>query len=259
MAHPDTTQMDALWHFRYRHRRRSHGLRRLVVDPVDAILSVDAGDGIAETVHAEARWRDPAAHGVNAVGHVDLAERGGSEGLVEWGVELGVAPAGTRLVAVLAGFELDLGNRPCDSLSELSVYAGLPGGDGHLTAGVSISAKRASPEVRASMSLLALAVPAGRLEVHTPSSSGVRQGGFEPRQRPLAATIGSQRLRPLGLAAFGFHLTAGHPEHPTGRRLRELGVSLNGLVMRWHLSTASALTAASTARVTATVPCVRLE
>ncbi|MFN8103466.1 MAG: hypothetical protein U0U69_03270 [Acidimicrobiia bacterium] len=259
MAPLDAARVDALWQFRYRHRRRPHGLRRLVVDPLDAILSVDAGDGIAETVHAEARWRDPVAYGVTASGQVDLDKRSGSEGLVEWPVDLGAAPVGARLVAVLAGFEIDLGATPCDSIAELSVFVGLPSGDGHATAGVSISSRRGDPEVSASMSLLVLAVPADRLEVHTPSSSSVRRGGFESHQRPLAATIGSQRLRPLGIAAFGIHLTAGRPEHASARRLRELGVSVNGLVMRWQVSTAATFARAATARATATVPCVRLD
>ena len=107
-------------------------------------------------------------------------------------------------------------------------------------------------------SVLVLAVPADRLEIRTPSCDGVRSSGFEPDQMPLAATIGPQTLRPLGVAAFGLHLTAGRPAHPAPRRLREFGLSVNGLVLRWHCSTASALTRATKVRATATVPCVAL-
>lgn len=250
-------RVDALWQFRYRCRRRPHGLRRLAVDPDSATLGVEAGDGVPDTVFAEARWRNPAAHGVRSVGEVELKTRSGG-GLVEWPLDLGAAPADERLVAVLSGFEIGLGDHPVAGVSELSVFTTIPGAEGRATAGVALSARRREPELEASLRLLVLSVPADRLEIHTPSISGVRQGGFEPGHPPLAATLGHQSLRPLGVAAFGIYLTAGHPERAARRRIRELGVSLNGLVLRWHCSTAATWTRSANVRATATVPCVAL-
>lgn len=257
MAPPEPPRVDALWQFRYRCRRRPHGLRRLTLDPYADTLGVDAGDGVTDTVFAEARWRDPAAYGVRAVDEVRLDTRSG-QGLVEWAVDVGPPPAGTRLVAVLAGYEIDLDDRPTPGVSELSVHIGVPGSEGRSTAGVSLSGRRREPELEASLTLLVLEVPADRLEVHTPTCSGVRKGGFEPYQPPLAATIGPQSLRPLGIAAFGLYFTAGRPERTATRRLRELGVSIDGLVLRWHCSTASTFAWPTRVRATATVPCVAL-
>lgn len=257
MSRMEAPLVDALWHFRYRCRKRPHGLQRLALDPDSATLGVDLGDGVAETVFAEARWHDPVAYGVHTVGEVRLSRRRGS-GLVEWPVDLGSEPEGTRLVAVLAGFEIDLGDRPIAGVSELSAFVGVPGAEGRTNAGVSVGSRR-DPELEASMTLLVLAVPADRLEVHTPKSEGLRRGGFEPHQQPLASTIGPQTLRPLGVAGFSFHLSARRPDHPTPRRLRELGISVNGLVMRWHCSTANTLTRTTRVRATATVPCVVMQ
>lgn len=258
--------MDALWHFRCRWQRRPHSLRALSLDPEAGRLDVVAGvsRGRDDTLHAEARWRDPAIHGAHAVRILALGRVTASDGLAEWRVDHGKPPRGTRLVPVVAGFDLTFdGDGDGDGgrrLAEISVYAGIPGPDGHATAGVSVTTgRREDPSMQAALTLLVLAVPQDRLEVHTPSCTASRRGGIEASHPPLAATIASQRLRPLGLTAFSVALTAGHPERSAPRLLRELGVSINGLVLRWHVSTAGAVTRAATACATATVPCVRLD
>lgn len=254
--------MDALWHFRCRWQRRPHRLRALSLSPATATMEVLAGDdrGVDDTVHTEARWADPAVHGAHGVGAVDLERVGAANGLAEWHLDLGSPPRGARLVPLLAGFDLAFDGQRGRLLSEVSVFVAMPGGDGRATAGVSVSTgRREPPSMIAALKLVVLAVPQDRLEVHTPSCTASRRAGLEPAHPPLAATIGSQRLRPLGLAAFALDLTAGHPERTAPRRLRELGVSINGLVLRWHIPTAGALTRAAQVRATATVPCVRLD
>lgn len=258
--------MDALWHFRYRWRSRPHGWSTLRVDPESGVLDVAAtdtrtrwGTGV-DTALTEARWHDPATHGATAVGDIRLENTAATDGLAEWHPDLGDAPNGTRLVPVLAGFDVRLGGDHDPQMSEISVYAEMPGPDGRATAGVSVTtARRDSPPMEATLALVVLAVPNKRLEVHTPSSGASRPGGVEVRQPPLATTIASQRLRPLGIAAFAVELSAGHPERSTARSLRELGVSINGLVLRWHVSTAGLMTRRVNVRATATVPCVRLD
>lgn len=255
---------DALWHFRYRYRMRPHPLSHLGLDADLGTVEVEAGDEVVDAVQAEARWRRDPGHGVTVLGGLHLDRRSGDAGLVDWSVGIDAPPAGTKAVSVLSGLSLDLSEPPSAAMSELALHSTVWSGDGEagrgrIDAGVSVSTRDRALELAASLSLVVLAVPTDRLEIHTPSSNAPRHGGFAPQHGPLAATIGSQRLRPLGISAFGIYLTSGHPEHPAARPLRELGISINGLVMRWHVSTAATFTRAANARATAVVPCVSLD
>lgn len=258
--------MDALWHFRYRWPSRPLGWSSLSVDPDSGVLDVVPGDDRAlhgrrvEAALTEARWHDAATRGVSALRDVELESVAAPDGLAEWHLDLGDGPEGTRPVPVLAGFEVAFDANPGPRLAEISVYTTIPAPDGRVTAGVSVTTgRREAPAMHAGLTLAVLAVPSRRLEVHTPSSDASRAAGIEARHPPLAATIASQRVRPLGIAAFSFELSSGRPERSAPRHLRELGVSINGLVLRWHVSTAGLVTRGVKVRATATVPCVRLD